>query len=324
MGNSHSYPFSGLIRGTSSFIVSSALGLLVGLLGAGCAGYGPGLEQGQAASTRLPHHVEIGLLSFLNDGEIASFQTLDVLCGLGSDSADLLVSHRDGPDGVPGTADDRPFESQAEVENVRRVGPWTIRRLVDCAEDLGYLGSPRDRQVLDLLNDQQRASLRLLHQGCALSPDQAIEILSHRDGRDGIPGTSDDDLFDDIQELSALSRVGSWALTQLRACGARAAGDQQYVTEETRTEVRDMGELDPALTTLLKGALLSFAQRRCEAVLSEALRFAEEVVIYAVDAVPLRYEALYVGAGENHEGSSARVVVTLDAQQIVLHTDCAN
>lgn len=295
-----------------------ALAPLAGL--GACAGSAPGLEQGEDAPVSLPHAEAVGLLRFLNDAEVATFATLDETCAIRSDSADLLLSHRDGPDGLPGTADDRPFTSVAEVQAVKQVGPWTLDRLVSCAAELGYLGTPEEQRVLGFLNQGAQASLRVLHQQCGLRAEAATQIATHRDGPDAAPGTADDDLFDDPAELRALAAVGPWAFTQLDACAARAAGDAEALAVETETEVHGLAELDPDLAAFLLGDLLDYARRHGDPSLPGEVRFGGEVTIHAVAAEPRSYDVLYLQGAGSAEAPAARILLTLGADRVVQST----
>ena len=78
------------------------------------------------------------LLAFVNDAGLTTVERLDIDCAIRSDSAGYIVEHRDGDDGLPYTPDDDPFETQKELDEVHMVGPWTIERLVECAEYFGY------------------------------------------------------------------------------------------------------------------------------------------------------------------------------------------
>lgn len=71
-----------------------------------------------------------------------------------------------------------------------------------------------DDAVLALVNDISVGVEELDIDG-ALNASAARNIIAHRDGVDKIAGTEDDDLFDDIAELDAVSRVGPSALADL-------------------------------------------------------------------------------------------------------------
>ncbi len=66
--------------------------------------------------------------------------------------------------------------------------------------------------ILDFVNSASESAL--VHD-VLLSPYGAHNIVRHRDGFDGQPGTDDDDLFDSIIELDELPGVGPTALGSL-------------------------------------------------------------------------------------------------------------
>lgn len=78
------------------------------------------------------------LLAFVNDQEQTDLERLDVECGIRSDSARQIIRHRDGNDRAIGTEDDDLFDTVEELDGVAMVGPWTLDRLRECAEEFGY------------------------------------------------------------------------------------------------------------------------------------------------------------------------------------------
>ena len=74
-------------------------------------------------------------------------------------------------------------------------------------------GTCADEQALSLVNDPltDLAALR----AAGISSRSAEQILEHRDGPDASPGTDDDDLFDDLQELDGVWWVGPKTLEAL-------------------------------------------------------------------------------------------------------------
>lgn len=66
------------------------------------------------------------ILDFLNDCA-TTLDVLDAVVGLDSDAATNLIEARNGPDGECGTADDTPFATLDEVDDVPQVGDRTIR-----------------------------------------------------------------------------------------------------------------------------------------------------------------------------------------------------
>lgn len=92
--------------------------------------------------------------------------------------------------------------------------------------------------VLRLLNDADPAgtTFEFLDDVVALDRRAARNLVDHRDGPDGEPGTSDDDLFDTIAEVDAVSWVGESALNKL----LEFAQLNDYVPGENQV----MGEYD--------------------------------------------------------------------------------
>lgn len=88
----------------------------------------------------------------------------------------------------------------------------------DLATSAGTIasGSPEEAAVLALVNDPA-VDVTLLDIDVALDVRAATNIIAHRDGADAIPGTADDDLFDDIAEVDAVPYVGPAALQALLA-----------------------------------------------------------------------------------------------------------
>ena len=75
-------------------------------------------------------------------------------------------------------------------------------------------GSPEALGVLKLVNT---ADFATLDDDVRLDRRAATNIVDHRQGPDGIDGTEDDDLFDDLSELDAVKFVGKRAFARLLA-----------------------------------------------------------------------------------------------------------
>lgn len=103
------------------------LTLLVAL--AGCASP----TEGGAVSSLEGTREGAGILRLLNDGEGTTFELLDDDVALDRRAARNLVDHRDGWDLVFGTDDDDLFDTIAEVDAVRYVGPAALERLGEFA-----------------------------------------------------------------------------------------------------------------------------------------------------------------------------------------------
>lgn len=118
-----------------SFAACAALS--ISLLAVGCDQVAT--DELEPTSVQTLSAEEQGLVDFLADHELSTEEVLDVECGLRSDSARNIDRFRRGPDDVYGTEDDREIDSEDTLDSIRQVGPATIDRLYDCAEDLDYM-----------------------------------------------------------------------------------------------------------------------------------------------------------------------------------------
>lgn len=89
----------------------------------------------------------IGVLRMLNSPEI-TFEMLDDDVPLERRAATNLISHRAGEDGIfeQGAGDDDLYDSIAEVDDVPRVGPVSLGRLLDFAFEMDFV--PGGSQLL--------------------------------------------------------------------------------------------------------------------------------------------------------------------------------
>ena len=78
--------------------------------------------------------------------------------------------------------------------------------------------TPEEAALLAFVNDQTNTTFEVLDVECGLRSDTVRQIIKHRDGKDKVPGTADDNLFDDRAELDNVAQVGPWSLEQLEAC----------------------------------------------------------------------------------------------------------
>jgi len=119
------------------------------LLLAGCTNGAPKSYDSVVGTASLPiaegSPEAIGLLDFLNDASTTQ-DVLDNEIGLDARAASNLISHRDGLDRLHGSDDDNPFDNLAEVDAVPWVGPTTMERLLDYADDQGFV--PEDHDYL--------------------------------------------------------------------------------------------------------------------------------------------------------------------------------
>lgn len=125
----------------------SLLALSTALLG-GCGAPDPGTADPASASTAAEAIAEgsleaHGVVALLNDAKTTLY-VLDELVPLNKTAATNLIAHRNGPDGVFGTADDNLFDDLAEVDAVPYVGPAALDALLAYALSKGYVPGPND------------------------------------------------------------------------------------------------------------------------------------------------------------------------------------
>lgn len=117
--------------------------------------------------------------------------------------------------------------------------------------------------VLRLLNDLEGTTFVFLDDDVALDRRAAANLIEHRDGADGDPGTGDDDLFQTIEEVDDVPWVGPAALERL----AEFALLNDYVPADDTVR----GTYDGVELTYGEAALvLEFANTATEATLREA------------------------------------------------------
>ncbi len=162
-----------------------------------------------------------GVLAMLNHRAMTR-DVLDDDVGLDSRAATNLVAHRNGADGVLGTADDDRFDTIAEADAVPYVGASALDKLLAYATAHGWVDPGEDvvgvyddvpftaaeiAAVLALVAD---ASLELLDDDVALDSRAAAAIVAAR------PILS-------MDQLSACSYVGRSAMQKLKSYAV--AGD---------------------------------------------------------------------------------------------------
>jgi hypothetical protein len=79
----------------------------------------------------------LAAIHFLN-AETTTFTVLDQNVPLDRRAATQIILERDGLDAVFGTNDDTVFDSLAQVEEIRWVGPSSIERIINFAADAGW------------------------------------------------------------------------------------------------------------------------------------------------------------------------------------------
>jgi hypothetical protein len=81
------------------------------------------------------------------------------------------------------------------------------------AKEDGAFSTCQLAEVIKLVNESTSTTDKLTDLG--LSDDAAKSIVAHRNGPDGDPGTGDDDIYDDLNELDGVDFVGNLALGKL-------------------------------------------------------------------------------------------------------------
>lgn len=168
---------------------------------------------------------------------------------------ELFLSYLSFSDDVEATALCEAAKRGVQVEFVLDSDNSRAQALRDCGADVmirGHLGSvgfqhtklvmvnphgapggstsaiSDDEAMLALVNDLS-VGFDELDGEASLNATAAANIIAHRDGPDAAPGTADDDLFDSVAELDAVSGVGPSALDAILAYardkGVGAASD---------------------------------------------------------------------------------------------------
>jgi len=199
-----------------------ALFLAGSLVIGGCAVDDSDGSTGLRTSSLTEEELALKTVEMLNH-ESTTLDVLDDDAGLMSKAAQHLIEHRDGVDGQFGTADDDLFDDMAEVDAVKYVGPSAISALQAYAETWvapvpGQVIEDPNANVLLMLN-HDTTTLKILDIDVGLTSSAAAGLVAHRNGEDGLLGTADDDLFDDMDEVDDVKYVGASALSKIIAFG---------------------------------------------------------------------------------------------------------
>ncbi len=155
-----------------------------------------------------------GVVELLNDAS-TDFYVLDELVPLDKRAAENLIAHRNGADGVFGTADDDLFDDVAEVDAVSYVGPAALASLLAYAEAQGYVPSGGD--VLGVYDnvaftvDEADATLAFVNGASYETLD--VDVGLDKRAVDSIVAAG---AVESVLQLSGLYFVGQSALLKLR------------------------------------------------------------------------------------------------------------
>jgi len=103
------------------------------------AGFGTGKADGLA-----PGSDEAAAVLALVNHPDTDLDILDIDARLHKTAATNIIAHRNGPDGVFGTADDDTFGDLAELDAIKFVGPTALSRLLEYAIAEGFMPTPGD------------------------------------------------------------------------------------------------------------------------------------------------------------------------------------
>ncbi len=172
-----------------------------------------------------------GVLGLVND-PATTLYVLDELVPLNRRAAENLIAHRDGPDGVRGTADDDPFDDVAEVDAVPQVGPAAMASLLAYAEAHGYVPSGGDLLgVFDNVAftvDEATATLALVNSASYATLDEDVGL--DKRAVDSIVAARE---VESLLELEGLYFVGHSAMLKLREFPKTAAPPPPPPTGDT-------------------------------------------------------------------------------------------
>jgi len=183
----------------------------------------------------------LGVIAFLND-EATSFELLDDEVGLDRRAAQNLVAHRDGPDGVVGTADDDLFDRVAEIDAISWVGPTALRRILEHAEANGWVAEDEDYlgsfDGVAFSPEEAEATLDLANRG-------ARELLDDEVGLDrrAVEAIVEARPIETMEELAALSYVGPSALDKMK----QYALDNGYGSDDSPPDSWPPPQVSPSL-----------------------------------------------------------------------------
>ena len=161
------------------------------------------------AAVFLGHDVSLGVLAMVND-PLTDVPFLSSECLIAGNAAERIVSHRQGPDALDGTADDDLFDSVDELDDVGLVGEQTLTLLAEAAERFGLVPvleiegvqftADEIANTLALIND---ASLQVLDDDAALDVRAAQSLVYGRP-------------FESLVDVAGRPYVGPSALTALK------------------------------------------------------------------------------------------------------------
>lgn len=160
---------------------------------------------------------ELALIRFVNDPS-TTVAVLDGQVPLDSRAARGIVAHRDGRDGIRGTADDDTFDSSAEVDAISYVGPTAMSALLTYALAGNWV---RDDEVFGTFDGvaftvaESRAAILLVN----TAPADALKTTIGLDPR-AVTSIVAARPVATMAALSALYYVGPAMMTKIKTAAA--------------------------------------------------------------------------------------------------------
>jgi len=163
------------------------------------------------------------ILSFVN----APSSTVDVLkvAGVHTVAARNIVEYRDGSDGISGTQDDQVIDTLIALDEIPYVGPVAMEALEligksECDGSSQLTGEACIlAETLYVVNHARMTASG--YRSLGLTSRGADNLVSTRDGADGVSGTADDIPFLSLQQIDDVPQVGEASLRHLRTHGER-------------------------------------------------------------------------------------------------------
>lgn len=175
-------------------------------------------------------------------------------------------------------------------------------------------GSPEALGLQAFLNDESTTA-ELLDDDVRLDSRAATNLIAHRDGADGVLGTSDDDLFGTIAEIDAIKYVGDSALEKLFTY----AIDNGWVAEDGIEQVIE----GVSFTAAEAEATLALANTASEAVLDDDVRLDRRAAANIVADRPLA-DLAALGAVSYVGGSALEKLKAYAAANPIVEDDRAD
>lgn len=152
---------------------------------------------------------DLRALDFLND-PTTDLRILDHEVGVNRRGARNLIAHRNGPDGVYPSYDDNPFQTLAEIESVRYVGPVSVQLIVDFARQ--RMVQPGVMVEGILFSEEEEAAV-LWGLAQASVEELTYELGVHRRAADALIANGP---YASIVEVAGIEHVGHATLLSLR------------------------------------------------------------------------------------------------------------